>query len=415
MMLLLSIFFSIPTLFLTYCLNKKTGNKLNPASLMVYIWLSLLVTAVIFGKKLGFYQIESSVIIIVTFFLDIILIITNVFTKRSKSKLGLYKDIFSGNLGVSDKFIFHLSIFLFVAFIFSQIVYFVKLSHYISINSLLASMWRWKNLVLTGEFSEDSLLYLGRNIQITGTIIAISFLINQGVRKKLSLVLLVLYTLLIFINPRRDPIIDKLIYVACPFIFYYKGKITKLIKWVAPVLVLFAVLFSSLSSALSFGTTTVGDSLGAYTFASFNSLQKAMNIGYSSDSTLIGGNTFYFVYMVLKYLFPKLTPPGIVMDFIGGQDSVNVYTALIAPWMDANGNWFVFLLLLIIYAILIGSIFAFSWNYMKKNNNISALILSSAVYACAIRSYMNPTFSYAEILIAIIYILFVKIVTNSKA
>lgn len=408
MLFFISISLSLFTLLLSNILNKKVNNPLNPCSIMVYIWLLLLFIAVTYGSKLGYYPVDISVILFTFFFLDLILIITYFGSETINNNYKFCIDF-------SEKKIFNISIVLFLFFLFSTFCYFKNLSNYIPLNNLLSNIWLWKDLELSGKLSSNSLLFLGRNLQLIGTILAIGFLNCTGYRKKTIFVFLIVYLLLTFIDPRRDPIIDKLIYIICPFVLYYKGNIKQILKWVIPLSIIFIITFFILSSSLSFGKENGWSAMGAYTFASFNSLQKAIDTKFTSRSELVLGNTFYFIYMILKFINPILTPPNIVLNFLGGSDTVNIYTSLIAPYLDSNGNLFVFVILIVIYALYIGVVIAISINISYKKRDFSAMIFSSAVYACAIRSFYNPTFSYAEILVSIIYIILMKTIFEKRA
>lgn len=407
MLFLISISLSLFTLLLSNFLNKKVKNPLNPCSIMVYIWLLLLLISVKYGSKLGYYPVDISVILFTFFFLDLILIVTYF---CSETINGNYKFC----IDFSEKKIFHISVILFLFFLFSTFYYFKNLSNYIPLKYLLSNIWLWKDLELSGKLSSNSLLYFGRNLQLIGTILAIGFLNCTGYRKKTIFVFLTIYISLTFIDPRRDPIIDKIIYIICPFVLYYKGNVKQILKWIVPLSIIFIISFFILSSSLSFGKVNGWSAMGAYSFASFNSLQKAIDIKFTSNSQLVLGNTFYFIYMVLKFINPIFTPPNIVLNFLGGSDTVNVYTSLIAPYLDSNGNLFVFVILIMIYALYIGVVIAISINISYRKHDFSAMIFSSAVYACAIRSFYNPTFSYAEILVSIIYIILIKIIFEQK-
>ena len=204
-----------------------------------------------------------------------------------------------------------------------------------------------------------------------------------------------------------------MIYVIAPFLVLYKNK-GKIFKLILPLSIVFIALFSVLTEQLTFGERTVSDTIGLYTYGSYNSLQKAIDNGYPSNTSLFLGNTFYFVYMILKFISPSLTPPDIVLQSMG-RDTKNVYTALIAPLIDANGNMFSFSLIVLLYGIYIGCVLAFFYkSYTKNKTKISSLILYCACYSCAIRSFYNPSFSLSDFVFALAYWGVAKIIENSK-
>ena len=267
--------------------------------------------------------------------------------------------------------------------------------------------------MLTGSFSESSILYLGRNLSIIGTILSLNLIINLGQKgkKAISILMALIYLALVFINPRRDPMIDKLAYFLCPLLFVYRNRMSKLIKYIVPLSAVFIFLFIYISDALTFGQRSIMELAGRYTYVPFNSLQKALDEGYPSNTNLIMGNTFYFVYMILKYAFPMLAPPTIILSALGPETG-NVYTSIIAPLIDSNGNAFYFAFILTIYAAYIGIVIAISMNLIHRRRNLSSYVFYCAVFACAIRSYFNPTFSYAEVVGGILNAVVVSILFN---
>lgn len=260
-------------------------------------------------------------------------------------------------------------------------------------------------MVLTGTFSENSILYIGRNLGFIGLILSINFIKNKSsnkiLRRMVSIVMLLTYIAITFLNPRRDPMIDKVIYVAVPFIYIYRKETKKLLKIAVPIAFFFAIAFVVIADSMSFGNYNIVEMLGKYTFASFNSLQKALDVGYSSNSELFLSNTFYYIYMVLKYIVPQLAPPAIILDGLG-SDTGNIYTSLIAPYIDSGGSILVFTGCVIIYAIYIGAVNGVAINLVRKET-ISGYVFYAAVFACAVRSFYNPTFSYAEVLFGAVY------------
>lgn len=403
---------TIETLFLVKCFNQKSRSKLNPVSSMSIIWIIFLNMAFYFGERFGFYAVDFSCIASVFLFLNILVFVawavTNRYEQVEAGKDTSYEDL------INSKRLYSLSIFAFALFAASNIFYFRDLGRYISLTSLYANIWRWKNLVLTGVFSEDSFLYIGRNLSIFGTIFSLNLIVNwrnKG-RRYISLVFCLLYVMIVFLNPRRDPMIDKLVFFLCPLAFMYRNKLAKLYKIIIPIGIAFTLLFVYISNALTFGQRSIIELAGRYTFAPFNSLQSALDNGYPANTDLLFGNTFYFVYTVLKFISPRLAPPNIVLSEIG-SDTGNVYTALIAPLIDSHGSLVVFHIFLIIYAIYIGLVIGISQNLINKYYNLPAFIFYSGVFACAVRTFYNPTFSYVEVLGSVLNAVIVYFLINN--
>ena len=403
-MIIISALFCLPVLFLAYIVNIRTRYRFNPASLMAYIWMLFLNIAILVGPRSGFYPVDIEVILAVCIFLSIILI--SFYFAFGKTTL-----IKESNENEIDKDqLMRLSAFLLMFCVFSNIAYFAQVNRLIPITTLANNLWAWKNYVLIGKINESGIMYIGRNLALIGAVLSINTYYNKT---KTSKLLLLLYILLAFLNPRRDPIIIKMIYVIAPFLVLYKNK-GKIFKLILPLSIVFIALFSVLTEQLTFGERTVSDTIGLYTYGSYNSLQKAIDNGYPSNTSLFLGNTFYFVYMILKYISPSLTPPDIVLQSMG-RDTTNVYTALIAPLIDANGNMFSFSLIVLLYGVYIGCVLAFFYkSYTKNKTKISSLILYCACYSCVIRSFYNPSFSLSDFLFALAYWGVAKIIENSK-
>jgi oligosaccharide repeat unit polymerase len=272
---------------------------------------------------------------------------------------------------------------------------------------LLSNFWRWKNLVLTGEFNENKFYYIGRNLPLIGFFLSVNFLVNKD-KKAISLLMLLIYTIVSFVNPRRDPIIERMLYVLIPFVLFYRKRIWKFILISIPVGIAFFVLFIELTKQLTFGEDSILHSMGSYTFGSFSALSNAIEIGYPSNTDLPLGNTFYFVYTILKYPVPELAPPDIVLVSLNNH-SVNVYTSLIAPLIDSKGDGTLLILYVFIYSVFIGAVIALMINLYNKYHNISSLYLLCSCSSCAIRSFFNPTFSYLEILPAFVIAILIAV------
>ena len=412
MLVLSTIVLSLETLFLSSYLSFKVKNKFNPVSVMSYIWILFLLLSEISGSKMNYYPVDYQVVLIVFLFLNVILLTSYFFVSPYTDSQTIITKAVNNVFNVSDKGVYLLTIFCFVLYVTSQYFYFKNLSDFIPLNSIFYSIWRWKHLIITGELTGNSLLLIGRSVPAIGTIFAVNYLLNKNKKGKriISFLILFFYLLLTFIYPQRDYMADRFIYVLCPFVVYYRGKVKFFLQWLLPIFLAFIFVFAFIQASLSFSDIMSLESLGAYTFASFNSLQMVIDYGYASNTDLLLGNTFYFVYMILKYISPILKPPDIILEFFGGSyNSVNVYTSLIAPFIDSNGNMLLFCFIVIVYGLYIGVVFALSMNIMQKKNDLPALIFFSAAYACSIRSFMNPTFSYGEMLITACFALFINV------
>ena len=74
-MLLVSLVFLLPEFLIVVLINNKTSNKLNPASVMFYIWSILLILATSLGNSWGYYPMKISGILTISLFLFVILIV----------------------------------------------------------------------------------------------------------------------------------------------------------------------------------------------------------------------------------------------------------------------------------------------------------------------------------------------------
>lgn len=399
---LLVILSAFDLLVIIHFFNKKAGMKYNSVSVMIYLWVILMVMSSILGEKFGFYPLDVSCVFFAFLFLTLILFTANAVIKKNNH---FAENQTNSIVLVDEAVIYRVSIAFFLLYAGSNYFYFKNLGKYIPLSNLLGSLWRWKNLVLTGTFSENSLLYIGRNLGFIGLILSINFIKNKHsnnvMRRLTSAVMLLIYIAVTFLNPRRDPMIDKIIYVAVPFIYTYRSETKKLLKIAVPMAFFFAIAFIVIAESMSFGNYNIVEMLGRYTFAAFNSMQKALDVGYASNSNLVLSNTFYYIYMILKYFIPQLAPPAIILNGLG-SDTGNIYTSLIAPYIDSNGSILIFTGCLIIYAVYIGIINGVAINQVRKGT-ISGYVFYAAVFACAVRSFYNPTFSYAEVLFGALY------------
>lgn len=402
MVTLLIILLAFDLLVMVHIFNTKAGMKYNSVSVMIYLWIVLMVMSSIFGEHIGFYPLDVSCVFFAFLFLTVILFTANAVIVKKDHCIEKQTDSIAS---IDEIVIYKVSVAFFLLYIGSNCFYFINLGKYIPISNLLGNLWKWKNLVLTGTFSENSILYIGRNLGFIGLILSINFIKNKSsnkiLRRMVSIVMLLTYIAITFLNPRRDPMIDKVIYVAVPFIYIYRKETKKLLKIAVPIAFFFAIAFVVIADSMSFGNYNIVEMLGRYTFASFNSMQKAFDVGYNSNSELFLPNTFYYIYMVLKYMVPQLAPPAIILDGLG-SDTGNIYTSLIAPYIDSGGSILVFTGCVIIYAIYIGAVNGVAINLVRKET-ISGYVFYAAVFACAVRSFYNPTFSYAEVLFGAVY------------
>lgn len=395
----------IVPLTLSWQINRKINIRFNPYSVMVIIWAIMIILATVLGDKIGLYPLEVSGIMISIIFLTFIGIIVYIFGVRSHYPLKAteYQDIDDVILN-DDRLIKTLMIISTVLWIIGNIMYFFDLNRYIPLVALPSQLWRWKNLILTGVINENSLRYLGRNLNIIGLIFALNFKINKT---KKGFLLLLAYVLVSFIDVRKDTIIISLIYVLIPFV----GRKSKsIIKILFPLGAMFIVFFVFTIQELNFGTVNWERIIGIYTFGSFNSLQKALSVGMNSQNNLFMGNSFYFVYSILKYIIPSLAPSGITLETLG-SDSTNVYTTLIPVVLDSD-NWFEFWSIFFIYSLYIGVIIVVSINYFNRKPSLQSYILYCSVFSCAVRTFYNPTFSYMDILFAFIYMMLISFIAH---
>ena len=383
--------FCLSILFaLSVFVNKRSGYILNPVSIMVYLFGVLLLCATIFAKSVGFFEISAKCIFIVFIFLLIIEIVFLALVKKRKNASN------APWLIANSKILYLISIICFCVFLISTVLYYYTLNTYIPLATLLTRMWKWKNLVLTNAINERSTIYIGRNLPLFGMLFSVTFITNKNKRKSMALILIV-YIALSFLNPRREPIIKSIIYVSIPFIIAYRKKIGRLFVFAIPIIIIFTLVFSELSNQLSFGERSFGQSISLYTIGPFCALSKALETGYPSNTDLPYGNTLYFVYSILKYVSPSLTPPDITLISVD-SNTTNVYTCLIAPLIDSGGYGFFMIFNVIFYAIYVGLIIAFVVAMYSKHRNISSLYLLCSCTSSVVRSFFNPTFSYTEFL-----------------
>lgn len=187
---------------------------------MIYLWIVLMVMSSIFGEHIGFYPLDVSCVFFAFLFLTVILFTANVVIVKKDHCIERQTDSIAS---IDEIVIYKVSVVFFLLYIGSNYFYFKNLGKYIPISNLLGNLWKWKNLVLTGTFSENSILYIGRNLGFIGLILSINFIKNKSsnkiLRRMVSIVMLLTYIAITFLNPRRDPMIDKVIYVAVPFIY----------------------------------------------------------------------------------------------------------------------------------------------------------------------------------------------------
>lgn len=386
-------------------IRRKINIRFNPYSVMVMIWAIMIILATIWGERSGLYPLGLSGIMIAVIFLMCIGIIIYLFGLRPYyfSEVNEYQNV-DDVLLKDEKAIKILTIISVILWIVGNALYFVDLNRFIPLATLPTQIWRWKNLVLTGVINENSLRYLGRNLNIIGLIFALNFKKNKT---KKGFLLLLIYVLVSFIDTRKDPIIATLIYVLIPFLGRNSNRIIKILLPLGAVFIAFSVFTMQ---ELNFGTVNWERTIGIYTFGSFNSLQKALSVGMGSQNNLFMGNTFYFVYSILKYLIPALAPSGIMLESLGA-DSTNVYTALVPVVMDST-NWFEFCVMFLVYSLYVGIIMTIAINLFNRKPSIQSYILYCCVFSCAVRTFYNPTFSYMDIIFALIYMILITMITR---
>ena len=405
MILLFTIVMLMFPLFISQQVSRKVGIKYNPFSVMTYIWAIMLVAAVIFGEKCGLYAIDISGILVCSFFLSIIGLIVYVFAYRSyPNENGFYEIADTEKFQQVIGFLTKLS---FLLWIIGTSLYFIDLNRLIPLSTLPNQIWKWKNYVLTGVINENSIKYLGRNLNLIGLIFSLNY---KNKKTKKSLLLVILYVLIAFIDTRKDPIISTLVYVLIPFLGRENKKIIRIMLPLGTIFALFSIFTMQ---QLNFGSVNWLRTISIYSFGTFNSLQKALDVGMESGNNLFLGNTFYFVYSIIKYFIPSLAPSGIVLESLG-PDTSNVYTAIIPVVMDSS-NAFEFIFFLFIYAFFIGIVMTTSINLYNRKPEIETYLLYSCVFSCAVRTFYNPTFSYLDLIFAIIYIVIIRLITRTKS
>ncbi len=411
MMIFLGMAFLVPVGIGTYFLNRKLNDKFHPTSIIVYIWSVLLMLAILLGNACGMYPINEIGILIFSSFLLLLVVFSYLLAPKRTSQDFQVIDL----MKVPDLFL--ICLVLFALCVFSRLLYFRDLGKIIPLNSLFANSWRWKNAVLTGAFDENALKYFGYNLNATGTLISLCYYQQKDLghrwKKRIALLMMLIYVGLAFINVRRDPMIIKLIYLLCPVVVYNRNNVKKILRYMVPVGVIFLILLIEINTQLRFGNLDLNRSLATYSFGAFNSFQKAYDIGYVSNTELPLANTFYFVYMVLKYIFPKLAPPGIILDTLG-SDTTNVYTSLIAPLIDSNGSHLMFWIYLLIDALFIATVNMLAYRWRKKSGSLASFLMYCTVFSCSIRSFYNPVYGYADLIFGFVYALLIGFILSNQ-
>lgn len=411
MMIFLGMAFLIPVGIGTYLLNRKLNDKFHPTAIIVYTWSVLLMLAILLGDAAGMYPINESGILIFSSFLLLLVIFSYLLAPKGSARDFQVIDVKK----VPDLFL--ICVILFALCVFSRMLYFRDLSRIVPLNSLFANSWRWKNAVVTGKFDEESLRYFGYNLNATGTLISLCYYQQKAFghrwRKRFTLLMMLAYIALAFINVRRDPMIIKLIYVLCPVVVYNRHNFKKLLRFVVPLAIVFLVLLIEINTQLSFNNLDLNRSLASYSFGAFNSLQKAYDVGYASNTEFPLANTFYFVYMILKYIFPQMTPPGIILENLG-PDTTNVYTALIAPLIDSGGSHLMFWIYLLIDALYIAVVNMLAYRWRKKSGSVASFLMYCTVFSCSIRAFYNPVYGYSDLIFGLFYALLIGFILSNQ-
>lgn len=395
MIILLSLFFLILIVFLARIINKEMGDSLNPYSIMTYIWGPFIVCSSVFAEYVNFYEMKFSGVLFSYAFLLIIGINVLLVLKFFKSGRTERKACFNFNKSILKKTAY----IMFSLCIFGNILYWYDVNNVVSIGSIITNPWLLKNYVVNKIIDDNSIKYLGRNLALIGTVLTLLYL---DTNKKKHLIMLIIYIFLAFLNIRREPLLIKLIYIFVPVFILYRNKVDIILKRTFPFFIGFCFFFFITLDALTFGEADLTRSLYSYTAGAFNSLQAMIDSGYTEKSDLFLNYTFYWIYAFLKFIFPALGTPNIVLDTIG-SNTTNIYTALSAVVIDANGDYFSMAMILMIYGIYVGALIGISSVMITRKVNFFTIIFYSAVISCVVRSYINPTFSFLDIHFALLY------------
>jgi hypothetical protein len=289
---------------------------------------------------------------------------------------------------------------LFIMFILGNLIFWYDVNSLIGINTVIQDAGYFKHIILSGQLQDNAIRYFGRNFTLTGAIITLAYYVSG--QKKKYLLMLIVFVLLSLINVRREPMILKLSSVLIVFFLVNRGKLSyKTIKQLVIVGLLFLVTFLITTSLLNpFGD--MGRIMFSYTAGSFSSLQGILIDGYPTNTQLPLGYTLYFVYSILEYLSPNLTPPSIILSTISSR-STNVYTALAYVAIDSGGEVFLLMSLTLLYAIFVGVIYGVSIVLINKKINFFTISVYSTVVSLSIRSFMNPAFSHMDLPFALFY------------
>ena len=286
---------------------------------------------------------------------------------------------------------------LFIVFILSNFLYFIRLNELIGLRNIVLNPYLWKSASLSENINENSILYIGRNIPILGSLLLIVFLKK---RKFYTFILVMIYYLVSLTNIRRDPVMIQLIYFILPFIINYGNSVTKIVKVLIPTISLFLVIFITTMDFLTFGSDLTAQTIASYTFGSFNSLQYALKNGYQNFSQIPLNYSFYWVYTITKFLFSNISVPNIILQSV--PNGGNVYTGLINIVIDSKGNLYTLLIVFVIYTFYVSIILYSSMRFLQNKLNLFSIAYYGAVLSASIRFYMNPTFSGTEIFFSLI-------------
>lgn len=408
MLILYTILVTIVSIFFSTIVSKKTKDLFNPYSIMVYIWGVFSFFAVIIGNQFGFYPMNFFGISFVYAFLITIGIMTLIILNIGSSYVKITDE--SLCLKYDKSRLSNITDILFVFALIGNILYWNDINKLIPLKSIFENPWLLKNAIVNRQIT-NSWKYLGRGFSLTGTFIVITL---YSTKKKKYFGMLLIYLALAFLNIQKDLILVKLIYIVVPFLLISRTDLKKRIKLLMPLFIIFIIIFNINYKFMTFGNGNFISGLGAYTFGSFHSLQYILDNGYPTNTNLLFGNTFYWVFSILKYINPIFTPPNIIMKFLS-SNIVNVYTSLSVIVLDSNGEDFIMIMLMIVYGIYIGFLIGLSCLLInKKNINIATVGFYTSIISCAVRSYMNPTFSFLEIYLVLFYAFILDFLLKKK-
>ena len=396
----LAILLGVLILILVFTVNKFTKDFFNPYAIMCYIWITFIIGANLFDVYVGYYEMRISSIMLCYTFLLIIGLSYYVLLKlfdRSKA-INYSRDLKDHSTYLNKEKILKIANIFFVWFIATNILYWINVFKIISIGEILRNPGYFKYLVLNDIINDNSIIYLGRNFSIIGATLTLAYFLSN--KSKKNLFMLITYIILALVDIRREPMIIKLTGIMLIILLNSKKKIHKSIKQLLLIGSIFLIVFFTTTTMLN-PDGNMNRIIFSYTVGAFPSLQALID-NPPVLTNLPLAHTFYFVYAFLKFIDPRLTPPSVVLPTISTK-STNVYTALSYVVMDSRGNYLTMYLILIIYGIFVGTIFAVSTYMFNKKITFLSLSIYLTAGTLAIRSFMNPAFSHLDMIFSIFY------------